>query len=73
MRDVIWTIIIVWLVYKIYNAFKGSKTYVFNKHEHHHHYEKEGSVKIDPNTIHSNTKKSNNKGEGEYVDYEEIK
>lgn len=70
MRDVIWTIIIVWLVYRIYAAFSNRKTVVFQKHEH-HHYEKEATV---VNTEENNTKKSSKKiDDSEYVDFEEIK
>ncbi|MFL5754601.1 MAG: hypothetical protein ACJ76F_14405 [Bacteroidia bacterium] len=68
MRDVFWTILAVWLVYKVYNALKGN-TYVFQKHEHYHNANKEeGKVTIEP----SASKKSNAKDE-EYTDYEEIK
>lgn len=67
MRDVFWTILAVWLVYKVYNALKGN-TYVYQKHEHYHnHSGEEGKVTIE------NTKKNTTKGDEEYTDYEEIK
>ena len=72
MRDVIWTIILVWLVYRIVNAVRGSGNIVINKHDHHHHYNSERKIKIDSTGKTGNGKKNNN-SEGEYVDYEEIK
>ena len=69
MRDVIWTIIIVWLLYRIYSAFSERKTIVFQKHEH-HHYEKEDSIHVQK----QETKKTPTKiDDSEYIDFEEIK
>jgi hypothetical protein len=68
MRDVIWTIIIVWLVYRIYSAFSNRKTIVFQKHDHHHYNKDE--VKTNTNQ----TKKPKSKLDNiEDVDFEEIK
>ena len=76
MRDVIWTIIAVWVIYRIYMALRSSSVHVFQKHEHHHHHttpkEKEGEVKIDKEPSHGHKKPNSDKG-GEYVDFEEIK
>ncbi len=76
MRDVIWTIIVVWVVYRIYEAIKSSKVYIYQKHEHNHNYNtrKEGEVKIDATSQqqHTERKPNSDKG-GEYVDYEEVK
>lgn len=72
MRDVIWTIIIVWVLYRLYNAFfsANKRTVVFQKHEH-HHYNEEGKVNVeDVSQKPKNTKKVD---EGEYTDFEEIK
>ncbi len=69
MSDVIWVLIITWIVYQLYNSFKGS-TYVYNKTEnHHYHQTNEGKTTIDTNTNH----KSKSNDNSEYVDYEEIK
>lgn len=69
MRDVIWTLIIVWLIYRIFSAFSNKKSVVYQKHEH-HHYDKEGKVNVEPNP----NKKSKTKiDDTEYTDYEEIK
>ena len=71
MRDVIWTIIIIWGVYRLYNAFfSGSKrTVVYEKHEH-HHYAEEGKVKVETTTP---PKKPRKIDDIEYTDFEEIK
>lgn len=69
MRDVIWTLIIVWLIYKVFSAFNNRKSYVYQKHEH-HHYDKEGTINVDSNP----GKKTKSKiDDSEYTDYEEIK
>jgi len=61
LRDIFYTIVIVWLVYKIWQAFSPSSQKNPNQ-------KRDGDV-----TVHnySPDKKSNDKGE--YVDYEEIK
>lgn len=74
MRDIIWTVIFVWLVWKIVDTVKGvSKTrnQANNSGNNTNYYKKEGEVKIDS---HGPQQKTHFKPEdGEYVDYEEIK
>ena len=77
MRDIIWTIIIVWLIWKVVDAFKSlSKTKTTTQrvytNQHHNSYtsRKEGEVKI--NTTDTKSKPHFKSGHGEYVDYEEI-
>lgn len=72
MRDIIWTIITIWVVWKIIDAFRGfSKT-------------RQSHTRVYNNPVNSNNagqsidkiseKKGNLKPDaGEYVDYEEIK
>ena len=68
MRDIIWTIIIVWLVHRIYSSFSNRKTVVFQKHDHHHY--KNNEVK----TNNTQQQKTNSKlNDIEDVDFEEIK
>ena len=72
MRDIVWTIIVIWFVWKIYDAFKSvskpkTQTQGFNKNQT---YQKEGEIKIDKNV---NMKSHFNPDDGEYVDYEEVK
>jgi hypothetical protein len=75
MRDVIWTIIAVWVIYRIYEAIKSSRVYIYQKHEHNYNtQQREGEVKIDAKSQehHSDRKPNSDKG-GEYVDFEEVK
>ena len=72
VRDIVWTFIVIWLVWKIYDAFKSvskSKTQS-QRHNGNQSYQKEGEVKIDKNV---NPKSHFNPNDGEYVDYEEVK
>ncbi len=86
MRDIIWTVILVWLVWKIYEAFKGiskMQTQRVNNQQtrqqgnNHTYYtnqqsqRKEGEVKLD--STQSAHKPHFKPGDGEYVDYEEIR
>lgn len=73
MRDIIWTIIIIWLVWKVYDAFKSVKqrNQAGNNHYQNYNKRREGEVKIEHN---ANSSKTHYKAEeAEYVDYEEVK
>ena len=78
MRDVIWTLIVVWVVYRLYNAFSnsGKRTVVYEKHEHHHYSNGQsknnsnGEIKIESMPPRSPKKKA---ADDEYTDFEEIK
>jgi len=78
MRDVIWTIIIIWVVYKIVGMFRGAsvkKTVIYNKYETHNHttqQKPEGSVTVESEPKQKHSPKANSAG-GEYIDFEEIK
>lgn len=70
MRDIIWTVIIVWLVYKFIEIFKAAgqkKRFVYQQRDAKTHTE---------NNFQSQTRKTAPRKsadtEGEYVDYEEI-
>lgn len=77
MRDIIWTVILIWVVYKIYETFKSvsrNRTQNQSHHSNQNSYytnRKEGEVKVD-NTI-PKQKSHFRPEDGEYVDYEEIK
>ena len=77
MRDIIWTVILIWVVYKIYETFKSAgktrtQTQGFNSNQNNYYrHSKEGEVKVDGRT--SNQKTHFKPEDGEYVDYEEIK
>ncbi|HWY39027.1 MAG TPA: hypothetical protein VNY73_10740 [Bacteroidia bacterium] len=72
MRDVIWTIIAIWVFYRIYQAIRSSRVYVYQKHDHHYNSPPESDVKIEKKPLQTEKKPNSDKG-GEYVDFEEIK
>lgn len=65
MRDLVWTIIFIWLAYKIFEMFKGFKNNNVGNHN-----DKDGDVKINQGTHQPGSDKFK---DAEYVDYEEIK
>lgn len=77
LRDVIWTIIIVWLIYKLVDIFKGSskKSYAGNNSN----TQNNQGQNYNSNTNYSakkDTKEAIQKSadkEGDYIDFEEIK
>lgn len=75
MRDIVWTIIIIWVVWKTYDAFKNvskakTQNQGFSGNQNNTYQQKEGEVKIDKNV---NQKTHINPNDAEYVDYEEVK
>jgi hypothetical protein len=73
MRDLIWTLIVVWLVWKIWSLFKGERNIYIQKNERHFHYS--GTENNQSHTDPSSPKKEKviRDSEGEYVDFEEFK
>ena len=76
MRDIIWTIIVIWLIYRLVDVFKvvSEKRSFTDKHNENYdqqtsHYKTASHTKED---IKSAVKKHVN-NEGEYVDFEELK
>lgn len=76
VRDVIWTVIILWVVWKIYDAFKlvakpnqsqSGKSY---NNQGSANKTKEGEVKVDK--MSENQKTHFKPSDGEYVDYEDV-
>jgi hypothetical protein len=65
MRDVFYTILVVWLLYRIWEAFTPKK----NFQQPNHSKKKEGEVTIE----NMNQKKNSSEDKGDYVDYEEVK
>ncbi|MBS1647558.1 MAG: DUF4834 family protein [Bacteroidetes bacterium] len=81
MADVFWTIVIVWLVYRLYNSLvspaagKGKSFFYQNQqnvHQHYYHQNREGEVKVKDTQAEVPRKPNSDKG-GEYIDFEEIK
>lgn len=77
MRDVIWTVIILWVVWKLYDAFKNvskartqTQSQGGNSYQQNSYRQKEGEVRVDTS---AKPKTHFKPGDGEYVDYEEIK
>ena len=75
MRDVVWTIIISWVVWKLWASFQRARTSAtFHKEEHHHHHysnSNEGETVVQNSS--NNKEKKFRDNEGDYVDFEEIK
>ncbi len=70
MRDVIWTVIVIWLIYKLVDFFKNSSA------KKSYNYHSQTNTQTNNYSTPSNKKDAIRKGadnEGEYVDYEEIK
>lgn len=67
MRDIIWTVITIWFLWKIVDTFQK----VSKKQNHSaKQYTRNGETTI----IDKNTQKSRfNASDGEYIDYEEVK
>jgi hypothetical protein len=65
VRDLIWTVIFIWVAYKLFEMFKG-----INNTKSSRQNNNEGEVKINQGNHHSSEDKFK---DAEYVDYEEIK
>lgn len=73
MRDLVWTLIIIWLIYKLVAMFKGvspKKNFAFNN-TNSNKGQTSNNTTADKD-IKNAVKKSIDK-EGEYVDFEEVK
>lgn len=73
MRDIIWTLIIVWFIYRLFELFKGvkQKNYVYSetRRDQAHYKAQTAQPKRD---VKSAVNRSVDK-EGDYVDFEEVK
>jgi hypothetical protein len=71
MRDIIWTLIVVWLIYKIVGVFKStSSKKSFTNTDQQTHSTAHQTV---PEKDIKNAIKKHLNNEGEYVDFEEVK
>ncbi len=66
MRDIFFTILAIWLVYRIWNALQAANTR--SQHSATNKEKKVGDVSVD-----YVPPQKNKNDDGEYVDYEEIK
>lgn len=76
MRDIIWTVILIWVVWKVYDAFKNvskakTQTHGYDQQQNNNYYKREGEIKIE--NPGSKTKTHFKSEDGEFIDYEEIK
>lgn len=76
MRDIIWTLIVVWLIYKLVDIFRGSTKKSFANNSSNQNMQNEQTT----TTANFSTKKDHKEviqksadKEGDYVDFEEIK
>ncbi|MBA3663900.1 MAG: DUF4834 family protein [Bacteroidetes bacterium] len=74
MRDVFWTIIVIWLIYQLVNIFKsaGKKKYAFHSNDEARSSSQTTSAPPTKKDVKTAIKKHAD-NEGEYIDYEEIK
>jgi hypothetical protein len=74
MRDVIWTLIVIWVVYKLYNAFfvSAPKSSSFNSTNSQSNSNNQSEAAQKPKRQDDLSKKLAD-NEGEYVPFEEIK
>ncbi|MBL7892727.1 MAG: hypothetical protein JNL63_08855 [Bacteroidia bacterium] len=68
MRDLFFTILAIWIIYRIWNGIQAANARSFNSREE--TQKKAGSVSVD--YVPPKKNKGDN-DEGEYVDYEEVK
>jgi hypothetical protein len=69
MGDVFYTILIVWVIWRIFGR-SPVKTHVIHHHDYNQPRNNEGEVRISSN---KKEEKEKRKDDGEYVDFEEIK
>jgi hypothetical protein len=76
MRDIIWTLIIVWLIYKVIDLFKinaGKKNFADHQDEQFQRQNSAGNTNSSPEKDLKNAVKKHLNNEGEYIDFEEVK
>jgi len=78
MRDIIWTLIVIWLIYKLVDMFKAvsaKRSYVNPQQQNHYRQNTNAHTSTaapSKKDIKSAVQKHLN-NEGEYVDFEEVK
>ena len=75
MRDLIWTLIVVWFIYKIVDVFRSStaKRAASNKQYTAHQNDTNVHSNPKPEQDIKNAVKKHLNNEGEYIDFEEVK
>jgi hypothetical protein len=75
MRDLVWTLIIIWLIYKLVDFFKSNsfkKTFTGNQNEYNQSDSYSTKTSSHKKDIRGAVQNHVNK-EGDYIDFEEIK
>ena len=73
MQEIFFTILVIWLLFKIFGGRARVQTFTFNQTQNHDHYndvKKDGKVEV---THIPGKKDKKQNDQGEYVDYEEVK
>lgn len=76
MRDIIWTLIVIWLVYKVVAVFKTASSKKSATSGNHNNFEGTQDVNNTSSGTEKDIKaavKKHVNNEGEYVDFEEVK
>jgi len=76
MRDIIWTLIIIWLIYKLIDVFKAitvKKSYVNNQHSTTQQQRASYTSNTSPKKDVKSAIQKHLNNDGEYVDFEEVK
>ena len=73
MRDIIWTIIIIWVVYKLVDIFRGAGQKKSQPYQQNHSNEAGRDHSAHTRKDLKSAMQKGAEKEGEYVDYEEIK
>ena len=76
MKDIIWTLIVVWLIYKIVELFKAAtvkRSYVNNQTQHSKNSSQDKKGGSHTNRDMKDAIRRHVNKTGEYVDFEEIK
>jgi len=75
MRDIIWTLIVVWFIYKIVDVFRSSTAKHTANNNPHSTHETNTNFHNNPKPEQDikNAVKKHLNNEGEYIDFEEVK
>ncbi len=74
MQEIFFTILVVWVLFRIFGASAKVKTFTFNtQHNYHQTQEQQDDGKVKVKHVTKETNKKNEIDKGEYVDFEEVK
>lgn len=76
MKDIIWTLIVVWLIYKVVDIFRAAsskRTFTNTSHQNNQDTGPTVHNTSKPDQDIKNAVKNHLNNEGEYIDFEEVK